>query len=70
LTKRPECFGHLVLRRYDDVHQQVSAVRRRRNVFHEEIVQAVIGMSICQREIQSALDLSAELPRLAFGLPA
>jgi hypothetical protein len=52
------------------VHQQVSAVRRRRNVFDEQIVQAVIGMSICQREIKRALHLSAELPRLAFGLPA
>jgi len=27
-------------------------------------------MSIGQREIQRSLDLSAELPRLAFGLPA
>jgi len=70
LPKRCERLGHRALRRYDDVHQQVSAVRRRRNVFDEQIVQAVIGMSICQREIQSALDLSAELPGLAFGLPA
>jgi len=27
-------------------------------------------MSICQREIQRALDLPAELPRLALGLPS
>jgi hypothetical protein len=70
LPERRERLGHRALRRYDDVHQQVSAVRRRRNVFHEQIGQAVIGMSIGQRKIQCALDLSTELPRLAFGLPA
>src|SRR5262245_51895727 len=35
LTKRSERLGHRKLFRYDDVHQQVSAVRCRRNVFHE-----------------------------------
>jgi len=48
----------------------VPAVRRRRHVFDEEIAQAVVGVPICQREIQRTLYLSAELPRLAFGLPA
>jgi hypothetical protein len=51
------------------VHQQVPAVWRRRNVFNEQIVQAIVGMPICQREIQCALYLSAELPRLPFNLP-
>jgi hypothetical protein len=52
------------------VHQKVPAVRRGRNVLDKEIVQAVVGVSICQREIQRALNLSADLPRLSFGLPA
>jgi hypothetical protein len=69
-TERTECLGHRPFRRYDNVHQQVPAVRRRRNFLDEQIVQAVIGVPICQREIQRALYLSAELPRLALGLPA
>jgi len=51
------------------MHKKLSAVGRRRNVFDEQIVQAVVGMAICQREIQRALYLSAELPRLSFNLP-
>jgi hypothetical protein len=50
------------------VDEKVPAVGRRRNVFNEQIVQAVVGMPICQREIQRALYLSAELPRLSFNL--
>jgi hypothetical protein len=50
--------------------EQVPAVGRRRNVLNEQIVQAIVGMPICQREIQRTLYLSAELPRLSFGLPA
>jgi hypothetical protein len=46
----------------------VSAVGRRRDVFNEEIVQAVVAMPIGQREIQRALYLSAELPCLSFNL--
>ena len=48
--------------------EKVPAVGRRGNVLNEQIVQAV-GMPICQREIQRALNLSAELPRLSFNLP-
>jgi len=44
------------------VHEEVPTVRRRRYAFDVQIVQAIIGMSICQREIQRALNLSAELP--------
>jgi hypothetical protein len=51
------------------VHEKVSAVGCRRNVFNEQIAQDVVGMPICQREIQRALDLSAELPGLSFNLP-
>ena len=68
-----ECAERLVHRpvcRNDYLHEKVSAVGCRRDVFNEQIVQAVVGMSICQREIQRALYLSAELPRLPLGLPA
>ena len=67
-----ECAEHFVYRpicRDDHMHKKLSAVGRRRNVFDEQIVQAVVGMAICQREIQRALYLSAELPRLSFNLP-
>ena len=58
------------VRRNDDVHQEVPAVGRRRNVLDEQIVQAIVGMPIRQREIQRTLNLPAELPRLSFTLPA
>ena len=51
------------------MNEKVSGVGRRRSVLDEQIVQAVVGMAICQREIQPALYLSAELPRLSFNLP-
>jgi hypothetical protein len=53
----------------DHVYEKVPAVGRRRNVFDEQFVQAV-GVPICQREIQRALHLPAELPRLSFSLSA
>ena len=70
MPKCPQRFGDRAISRYDDVHQQVPAVRGRRDLLDEEVAEAVIGVSIGQREIQSALYLSAELPRLALGLPA
>ena len=62
LVHRPVCRDY-------DVHEEVSAVGCRRDVFNEQIVQAVVSMPICQREVQRALYLSAELPRLSFNLP-
>jgi len=56
--------------RYDHVHDEVPAVRRRRHVVNEQIVQAIVGMSICQRKVQGPLNLSAELPCFSIGLPA
>lgn len=69
-TERSERLGHCAVRWYENVHQQVPAVRCRRNVLDEQIVQAVVGVSIREREIQRALYLSAELPRLPLRLPA
>ena len=37
------------------VNQKVPAVGRRRNVLDKQIVQAVVGVAICQRKIQRAL---------------
>ena len=68
-TEYAERLVHRPIGRDDHVDEKVPAVGRRRNVFNEEIVQAVVGMPICQREIQCALYLSAELPRLSFNLP-
>jgi hypothetical protein len=54
----------------DHVHEKVPAVGRRGHLFDEQIVHAIVGMSICEREIQRALHLPAELPRLPFNLPS
>jgi hypothetical protein len=52
------------------VHEKVPAVGRRRHVLNEQIAQAIVGTPICQCEIQRALYLPAELPRLSFNLPS
>ena len=68
----PECAERLVhwsVGRDDHVNEKMPAVGRRRHVFNEQIVQAV-GVSIGDREIERALHLSAELPRLSFKLPS
>jgi hypothetical protein len=51
------------------MHEQVPAVGCRRHVLNEQIVQAIVGMPICQCEIQRTLYLTAELSRLPFNLP-
>jgi hypothetical protein len=48
--------------------EKVPAVGRRRHVLNEQTVRAVVGIPICQREIQRTLYLSAKLPRFSFGL--
>jgi hypothetical protein len=68
-TECAERLVHWPVGRDDYVHEKVPAVGRRRNILNEQIVQAIVGMPICQREIQRALYLSAELPRLSFNLP-
>jgi hypothetical protein len=68
-TERAERLRYRAVDWDDHVHEEVPAVRRRRHVLNEQIVQAIVGMPICQREIQRALYLSAELPRLSFNLP-
>jgi hypothetical protein len=50
------------------VDEKVPAVGRRRHLLDEQIIQAIVGVPICQGEIQCALNLSAELPCLSFNL--
>jgi hypothetical protein len=51
------------------MHQQVPAVRRRRHLVDEQLVQAIILVPISQGEVERPLHLPAELLRLAFALP-
>ena len=50
------------------MHQEVSAIRRWKNLVDEEIVEAIANIAICEREVQRPLHLPAELLRLSFGL--
>src|SRR5687767_7895370 len=68
LTEGAERLRHGPVDRDDHVHQKVPAVRRRGHVLNVQIFQAIVGVPIRQREIQRALNLSAELPRLSFSL--
>jgi hypothetical protein len=68
-TECAEHLGHRPVGRDDHVHQEVPGVGRRRNVLDEQIVQAIVGVPICQREVQCALHLTAELPCFSFSLP-
>jgi hypothetical protein len=67
-TERAERLRNRAVAWNDHVHVEVPAVRRRRNVLNEQIVQAIVGRPIRQREIQRTLYLPAELPRLSFNL--
>ena len=39
------------------------------DLLDEQIIHAIIGMAICEREVQCPLDLSTELTCLSFSLP-
>lgn len=52
------------------MYQQVSAVRRGRDVVHEQFIQAIIFIPVREREVQRPLNLPAELLRLASRLAA
>jgi hypothetical protein len=68
--KCAECLRHKAVGWDDYVHQEVPAVRRRRHVLNEQIVQAIVAMPICQCQIERTLYLPAKLPRLSFNLPS
>ncbi|PYR29772.1 MAG: hypothetical protein DMF90_29125 [Acidobacteria bacterium] len=46
----------------------MPAIRRGRDIIHEQFIQAVIFIPVCQSEVQRSLDLTAELLRLALPL--
>jgi hypothetical protein len=56
--------------RDDDVHEKMAAIRRGRDILHEQVVQPVVGMLIGEGEVQRPLHLPAELPCLSLSLPA
>jgi hypothetical protein len=64
-----ERLRHRPVDRDDHVHQQVPAVGRRRHLLDEQIVDAIVGMAIREREVECPLHLSAELTRLSLSLP-
>jgi hypothetical protein len=68
-TQRAERLRHRPICRDDHVHQQMPAVRGRRDLLDEQIVHAIVGMAICERQVECPLDLSTELTRLSLSLP-
>jgi hypothetical protein len=68
-TERAERLRYRPTDRDDHVHQQVSAVRCRRHVLDEQIVHAIVGIAICERQVECPLHLSTELTCLSFSLP-
>jgi len=48
---------------------RMSAVSGRRYLLDEQFVHAIVGMTICERQVECPLDLSTELTRLSFSLP-
>jgi hypothetical protein len=53
------------------VHQKVPAIRGRKNLLDEKIVNAIAiaSVAIREREVQRPLQLPTELLCLPFGLP-
>ena len=47
----------------------MPAVRRGGDIIHEQFIQAIIFIPVCQGEVQRSLNLSTELLRLALSLP-
>ena len=52
------------------MHQQMPAVVGRRYLLDEQIVHAIVGMAICERQVECPLHLPAELTCLSFSLMA
>ena len=55
-------------RRNNHVHQEVPAIRSRKNLLDEKIADTIANVAIREREVQCALHLPAELLRFPFGL--
>jgi hypothetical protein len=50
-AERAERIGHGAVGRYGHVDQEVPAIRRWRNVLDKQIVHAIVGIAICEREV-------------------
>ncbi len=50
------------------MHQEVPAIRGRKNLLDEKIVDAIANIAIREREVQCPLHLPTELLCLPFGL--
>jgi hypothetical protein len=68
-TERAERFRYRPVGRNDYMHQQVPAVGGWRYLLDEQIVHAIVGMAICERQVECPLHLSTELTCLSFSLP-
>ena len=67
-TERAESVRYGPVDRDYHMHQQVPAVRRRRHVLDEQVVQAIVGNAICERQVECPLHLSTELTCLSLSL--
>jgi len=61
--------GDRLAGRDDHLHQEASAIRCRKDLLDEQTVHAVVGIAICEREVQGSLHLPAELSYLTLCLP-
>jgi len=50
------------------LHQEVPAIRGRKNLLDEKIVDAIANVAIREREVQRPLHVPTELLCLPFGL--
>jgi len=50
------------------MHQEAPAIRGRKNLLDEKIVDAIANVAIREREVQRPLHLPTELLCLPFGL--
>ena len=64
-----ERVRHQAAGRYHYVNEKVPAIWSGSDLLNEQIIQAIIGMPICEREIQRPLYLPAELQCLPLSLP-
>jgi hypothetical protein len=50
------------------VHEEVPAIRGRKNLLDEKIIDAIASVAVCEGEVQCTLHLPAELLSFPFGL--
>src|SRR6266852_1151082 len=60
-TECAKRLRHRAVGRDHHMHQQMAAVGGRRYLLDEQIVHAIVGMAICERQVECPLHLSTEL---------